>query len=408
MNSSALFNINQSIELAPNNLWYERFKVGALIETGQLDEASKSYESILSRDPYDIDSRQNYLSLMLAQENNSEALAILSEIEQIQGKTFETTVQKYELLKSSGKSDEALQELTELAKVQPFDLETQLKIAEHYQNENNHSAASETLRKVAELDPSNGAAQLALGEYYVSQKDQRAFDHLLIGISDSSADVLKKCQILTAAHKASLFSSSQTNELFSALKETHTETAEVYQTAATVSSANPEMALENLTKFLELSPGDVNSWISVLDLAKGLDLSKAQELGSEALELYPLQPQIYISHGEILIAQENYSEAITTLKNGLDITIDLDKKAEIQILLMEGSFKSGDFEMARNWLQKSLNNLKTGSQLELAGDVSFKNGAASAALNYWKQALATGEGSEVLEEKIANEAYIEK
>jgi hypothetical protein len=55
-----------------------------------------------------------------------------------------------------------------------------------------------------------------------------------------------------------------------------------------------------------------------------------------------------------------------------------------------------------------LNNLKTGSQLELAGDVSFKNGAASAALNYWKQALATGEGSEVLEEKIANEAYIEK
>jgi tetratricopeptide (TPR) repeat protein len=72
-------------------------------------------------------------------------------------------------------------------------------------------------------------------------------------------------------------------------------------------------------------------------------------------------------------------------------------------------YKKGQYEEARHWIEKSLNadDERSGVVLEHFGDVLYKLGQKDQALRYWEEALETGDGSDLLEQKVKNRTLYE-
>lgn len=72
-------------------------------------------------------------------------------------------------------------------------------------------------------------------------------------------------------------------------------------------------------------------------------------------------------------------------------------------------FKLKEYELAKEWLNKALNNGgdKNPTILEHYGDTLFKTNDPDGALEYWQKALQAGSKSEILEKKIADKRMYE-
>jgi Tfp pilus assembly protein PilF len=72
------------------------------------------------------------------------------------------------------------------------------------------------------------------------------------------------------------------------------------------------------------------------------------------------------------------------------------------VLFMQGKYKE-----AGEWILKALNNKEEPSAevMEHYGDVLYKLGDATQALQYWQKAKQKGKGSDLLEKKIADKKY---
>ena len=72
-------------------------------------------------------------------------------------------------------------------------------------------------------------------------------------------------------------------------------------------------------------------------------------------------------------------------------------------------FRESKFADAKIWLEKAMQSGgdKNGTILEHYGDVLFKLGDINQALNYWNQAKATGDHTDLIDKKIADKKLYE-
>ncbi|REJ82851.1 MAG: tetratricopeptide repeat protein [Bacteroidetes bacterium] len=132
---------------------------------------------------------------------------------------------------------------------------------------------------------------------------------------------------------------------------------------------------ENYEKALEINPNNanvLNNYAYYLSL-RGEKLMKAEEMSKLSNELEPEQPSYQDTYGWVM-------------------------------------FKMGKYKEAEKWIAMSLKNSKDSSAtvLEHYGDVLYKIGDTSKAMEYWQKARQAGDGaSEFLERKILEKTYLE-
>lgn len=122
----------------------------------------------------------------------------------------------------------------------------------------------------------------------------------------------------------------------------------------------------NFEKALELSPDNVyvlNNYSYFLS-ERNANLAKAKEMSAKSNELAPDQASFQDTYGWIL-------------------------------------YKMGEFEEANKWIDKALgNSSQSGVILEHKGDILFKLGEKTKALEFWKKARETGDASQYIDKKI--------
>ncbi len=117
--------------------------------------------------------------------------------------------------------------------------------------------------------------------------------------------------------------------------------------------------------------GVLNNYSYYLSLRKE-KLEQAKEMAKRANELQPGQPSFQDTYGWVL-------------------------------------YVNGDYDEAKIWLQKALNNGGNGNGviLEHYGDVLFQLGEKDQAFDYWKKAKEAGNASELIDRKIADRQLYE-
>lgn len=112
----------------------------------------------------------------------------------------------------------------------------------------------------------------------------------------------------------------------------------------------------------------------------------------------------------------NYAYYLSLRKERLE---DAEKMAKTAVQLDPGNssnedtygwvlFQRGKYEEAREWIGKAVQNEQESAVvIEHYGDVLWKLGEETEAVNYWERALKAGEGSELLERKATEKKYFE-
>jgi len=137
---------------------------------------------------------------------------------------------------------------------------------------------------------------------------------------------------------------------------------------------NDKEAYEAYEKSLRLNENNLyvlNNYAYYLSL-KSENLEKAEQMSRKAVKLEPGNSSFQDTYGWVL-------------------------------------YKLGKYPEAREWIGKALEDKQgvSGEVLEHYGDVLYKMGDTAQALEYWVRARKKGEGSEMLEKKIAEKKLIE-
>ena len=300
--NQAYGNAEKAYELNPSNIWYLLQRAIVLKATGQSEKAIEAYEELIKVDKKSLSSL--YELAQLYQENKlpRKAAETLSRIETISGKNPEMSYQKYMLLMDAGDETLALEEISSLLK----------------------------------QNPENGMGNLAMAQFYEKKGEtEKVFDKMVFVFEDAGIRTETKLNVLMDYISKSKFDKKkeeETEKLIAIMKRVHPKDVKSYVAAGDFYLSKKEIKKANINyeKALEFSTNSYPIYMQLLDNefnAKNYD--KVVELASDALELYPTQPVLYLYKGMGHKENEKFPEAASSFKTGVGVLVD-DEKMEFE------------------------------------------------------------------------------
>jgi tetratricopeptide (TPR) repeat protein len=235
-------------------------------------------------------------------------------------------------------------------------------MADLFQSQGDSVNALKYYRKIQELDPENGFVHFSLANYYLQNGEmEKSFEETKMGFRSQDVDLQTKLQLymmLTANPAQSGIQPEQENELIDILLESHPDEHIVYTVRAEslLKSGKLEEARTELLKALEIEKNDYILWERVLFIDNDLQEWQAlYEHSTEAMDLFPNQPQVYFLNAVACIQLEKYDETVTVSDEGLMYVLD-NKRMEGQFLMLKGEarYKSGNMKEAFQLFDKSV------------------------------------------------------
>lgn len=324
----AIAKINQAIDLNSSNQWYITARGEYLMEAAQYNSASNDFRWLIDRESKNLDDYYNLINAHLYQEQGKEAIAVFNEMENVFGTDYETSAQKLDLIRRISSPEIELAELDQLIEKQKYESRWYIRKAELLQSMSRSDEAFEFLEKSTKLTSSSGAIYLQLADWYHSKDNStKGLEMLQKAYQDVSLEAKAKISSL-----AYYFNESITNnefdavlELINILQTSYPEESDVFIAKGdfhTLVGQNNE-AIDQYILALKLDPSQLPTWEQVMDLQHAqLQWQALAESSSDALELFPTQPFVYLMNGTALLNLDNYTDALTSLKAGQMMVFD--------------------------------------------------------------------------------------
>lgn len=171
-------------------------------------------------------------------------------------------------------------------------------------------------------------------------------------------------------------------------------------------------AISILDQALLMSGNNLRLQFDVLSLLGDLyyvtkDFKKSDDAYQKALKLNPQAANILNDYSKSLYNRtENLEQARVYAQQANELKPKNPQYQDTHAMIL---FKLKSYELAKEWLDKALNNGGDAYPdiLEHYGDVLFKSDDREGALEYWKKALEKGSTSDKLEKKIADKKMYE-
>lgn len=360
--SSALEHLDIAAEKDIENIWIQKVRANVYFESGDFNTASKLYEELIAENPTDTELYFDLAAAQLYQEDADKAIDTYNELEQVIGVNEELSLTKFQLYSELGDADKAEEELIALSKAFPQNPNYLGILLEFYQQQGNAEKAEETLDKMVILDPENGQVQLYIAQFYSQRgEDDKSYQALKKAFEDPQVNIDQKVNILLGFANLSITGDKEekkTADLLDILRKTHPNSAKVYALLGDFYyfQDNPEMALENFHKAIELDPSRNTLWLQLLKI--DMELNAMDELSKDsdkAIELFPTQPEFYLYSGIALSRKGEHQEAIDILNTGKAFVFDNPLLlAEFYSTLGDVYHKTGDNELSDQSYEESL------------------------------------------------------
>ena len=368
--------LKEAIKLDKKNEWYQIDLAGVYENLGDYASAVKIWEEICkvkyNNEYYLMSLANNYLQLGKLQE----VIKVYDKIENILGKNDGLTETKKNIWLFLNDVKNAVREYEKLMEIYPYEIGYYLTAGDIYLSNNMPDKAYPFFQKAMQIDAENASLNLALSNYYdVIKKPAESFKALIRALSCKELDIEEKLPALKK-YLANAFR-LQTPEII--------EKTELL--AQTVANANPNdlegwavlaklnslinqypEARKFYEKCIELDESQFSIWEDYFFVLSKLEDYKAIVAHEKLVEEYfPTNPTIQYGLALALFKEKLYENAFKAAKQALSFTFDNSFVAELNLLL---------------------------------GDISFETGQKEEAIKYWKTAQRRGINTPELQEKI--------
>lgn len=483
----------KAVRLDPDNKFFSLLLADVYFLQSKNEKGFEVQNELARKFPTDMNIQISKLSTLLYLEKYDEAIAVFEHIENISGFNNELSLQKQRIFMEMNRPDLALQEARRLVSYFPGELVYLELLAELYRENDQPQEAYKVYHQMLEARPDYPMARLLLADYYTNAgEDEKAYDELRQAFMSPELGLDGKVRIMVSYYYLSEEDSTyleQSYQLGEIMLKVHPDEAQAHAVYGDFLFRDEryEDAWEKYHAAALIDPSELGYWQQVLSIEARLqDYESMLNTSDKALEYFFEQPVIFFFNGLAHYQLENFEQAISSFRYGVDLAVsepdllgqlhtlladtyhkleryeesyneyekaleinpddayalnnysyymslrnaNLEKARQMSARSLELepdnasfqdtfgwiNYKMGDYENARIWIRKALDNSETPNAvvLEHYGDVLYKLGEKEEAQVYWKQALEHDQAeddvegvSEFLEQKVKEGTLIE-
>jgi tetratricopeptide (TPR) repeat protein len=328
---SATAQLDQAIEIEPENDWYRYHRAKALVLTGSYDEAQVDFEVWINARPGDLEALRECSDIFLLASQPWHAYQLLIFYEEEIARNVDVRLDQFALISHANIEIESFdifinRSALEFPNEPTFALHRGLLAAFN----KDYERSILILEKLREDHPYYMNSVIPLAESYTAVgRTEEAFELLLVAFKSEEIDLQEKSEIMLgylefASPGSEIMMRFQT--LLNVALETHSGNPDLLHFAALhwLDIGQIEKAREALTIVVANDPGSLEGHIDYLGVLFHLkDWEMVVKAGDEAALVFPLEPIIYLYSGGGHKQLKEYETAMKHFKSGLSVLIDL-------------------------------------------------------------------------------------
>jgi len=406
--SQAEKNINYALEIKPDNLWYLVLSVDIYEQSSQYDKAIEACQSLIDREPKNMDHLERLAFNYLSNEQADEAIATLERIEKINGITENTSKKKFDIQDKLGRHSAAAQTLRSLSKAFPGNLRFMNNLAGYLLKHSRRTEALAVYSEVLQRDPNNTTARLVMARENPESNESESLEAVaqLMGKEDQDLDLIIKEMMPYMANMNP--SGPQTDRLLAlsaSLLEHYPDNVKALAVRADILfySGDIQASAKMYAKAIELDDTQYSLWDQwLLNLWELGDYRSMYEKAEEAIDFFPNQFNALMYYIIASHKTARHQEAHNFLN-------------EAQLIAGNNPANTLSLYIVRSWVDKSnaglsdleknlsgLDQLNISNPLyyELSGDVFRHLGKPEKTREYWNKAIELGANANRIQEKM--------
>lgn len=354
---SAVIDFEKSLELEPNEKAVLKVLYDVQYKQRDYEAAEITVKELI---PFDSQYKEDLARIYTQTKRYDEALDLIEELDNEKGSDIYRDQLKERLYTLSGNTDRQVQELEKNIASSPKSKDEYLKLIYLYSEQGDTKKAYETALELQKSDPEADEVQLALYKFYLNDnKTDQAVNAMQIVLKSKKIQPGAKHSVLNDfvgfVDENPAFE-PQLEEAITVF-DTQVGDANTYQELAKyyIKKGNKIKALPYLEKALGNEPENFeiikNTVLLQLDAGKN---KAAEKTASEALDLFPSQPLLYLTYGVALNKQSKFEAAIDQLELGVDYIIeDAKMEADFYKQLGDAYTGKGDATKATKYYDKA-------------------------------------------------------
>jgi len=319
----------EAVDKDPDNEWFLDELYGFYVSQNEHDKAIKTVKQLVRFHP---DYKEDLASLYVRTKKYDAALDIIDALDAEFGVSVSRDIMRNRIYEATGRKKDQIKNLEGRVEDNPEKESNYLALIFRYSDNNEKEKAFETAKELLNINPNSQLVHLALYKFYLDDNEaEKAIESMKIVIKSTEIKPEAKLKVLTDFVKFVKENPEYETDLIEAtamVSDTNNSKTVIELGQYYLAKNNKEKALENFEAALKIEPNNFevlrNIMLLYIDLKK-FDL--ANEKSSNALEIYPSQPLLYLINGVALIELNQPKEALESLETGLDYIIE-DTKME--------------------------------------------------------------------------------
>lgn len=316
--------LKKAIAKAPDNEWYLDELYGVYYQLNDYDKALKTVKQLVKFHP---DYKEDLASLYIRNKKYKAALKILDELDKAYGVSKSRDFMRNEIYNATGNDEDRIENLEERVANNPDNESNYLNLIYRYSELGNKDKAFKTAKELLKRKPNSHIVHLALYKFYLDDdQPKEAINSMKIVLTSPKIQPDAKTKVLNdfvAFVKANPEYESDLLEVTTLVSSDETGKSNVELAQYYLETGNKEMALKHYEMALEKESDNFevikNTILLYID---GKQYQRVVDLASNALDIFPSQPIIYLANGVAFNHLNRPKDAIATLEMGIDYVID--------------------------------------------------------------------------------------
>lgn len=388
------------------------------LKLGKTDKAVAEIEKLIAKIPNDLNAYSVLVDLYQANGMKEKALETIKRMQAIKADDPHVFLALAEYYRSNNENEKSFEQLKMAFTSRELDSDIKLRILTSYlpivqQNPEMLEQSLELSRMLSETHPQEALTHAVYGDFLaIAKKAKEARDEYRLAISLDNKNENVWQQLIVSEFELNdyddMLKESEealtlfpNNAVFYLYNATAKSQKKMYDESIKMLISGSKLVVDNNEQLVEFYSrlGD-----NYHELKNNEESDKYYE---KTLDINPKNAFVLNNYSYYLsLRGEKLEKAAAMSKLSNEIVVN---QASFQDTYAWILYKQEKFTDAKEWLEKAMSNGgdKNGTILEHYGDVLFKTGDITKAIEYWSKAKVAGETSDLLDKKIAEKKLYE-
>jgi tetratricopeptide (TPR) repeat protein len=323
--------IKKAIAIDGENKWYKEQYARVLESNGQYKEAAETLQKLAKTEKYNAEYLFKAALLYRRAAKYKDAQEVLDQLIAKEGEEEQFLLQKEEIyLKQEDPASAALM-IERLIAANPMEGGYYTLLAGIYESSGDSVKAAQVYKRALNILPDDPSIQYSLAVRSKINNDSAGYSENLKKMAlNKSLDVEMQLEVLDHFVSESFRDIDKRKEALTIAEELskqHPKSGKVAYSYGRilVLNAQPDKAVEQYKRSLEIDQSNINVWSAMLDIFTVKEKADSLKFYSnKALRLFPNQASMHYYNGLAAYNKEAYPEAITILTRAVDMLPDED------------------------------------------------------------------------------------